>query len=304
PAGLVEIALIGSLRDSAIENATARHQLLAQDLASDYEQLLQFHRQAVIQLADQAADSRAINVATLAPLLKWTRDAYSAFGTIAIVDPSGRIVVSDPVTSEDGRSAVGMDVSGRGWFGEILRTRQPLIDLDVGPGQVRGSLVVTIAAPIVDLRDRIRGVVVGEIELATVQVAADRIRVGKTGYAQVTTARGVIIAHRNEEHVRERKDFSELPIWPLVTGANSGRIPRYTDILGDQRLAGFMTVHATGWKIWVNQTRSEVEAELNASYRPLLGWTLLALLVAVTVAVTVASRVSRPVSALRATAGA
>jgi signal transduction histidine kinase/CheY-like chemotaxis protein/putative methionine-R-sulfoxide reductase with GAF domain len=304
PAGLVEVVLLRSVRNSVIENATTRYQLLAQDLASDLAQFLQFHRQAISELADQAAESRAIDAASLAPLLTRTRDTYSAFGTIAIVEASGRIVVSDPATTLDGRSAIGMDVSDRDWFGEILRAHQPLIDGDVSPGRVRRNLMVTTASPILDQADHIRGMVVGEIELAAVQAAADRIRVGTTGYAQVSTAHGAIIAHRNWEYVRERKDFSRLPIWPLVTAADSGRIPEYTGTVGDQRLAGFATVPAVGWKIWVNQSRSELQAELDATYRQLLGWTLLALLVTVPLAVALATRVSRPVTTLRDTAEA
>src|SRR5262249_3968112 len=130
---------------------------------------------------------------------------------------------------------------------------------------------------------------IGEIELAALQIAADRIQMGRTGYAQVTTALGSIIAYRDWEYVRQRKDFSQLPIWPLVTAADSGRIPQYTGTLGDQRVAGFATVPTTGWKIWVSQGRAEVQAELNTTYRQLLGWTLIALLVTLTLAVAVAA---------------
>jgi hypothetical protein len=63
-------------------------------------------------------------------------------------------------------------------------------------------------------------------------------------------------------------------------------------MLGDQRLAGFATVPDVGWKIWVNQAHAEVQAELNATYRRVLGWTLLALLATVTLAVIVATHVS------------
>ena len=190
PAVLVEIVLIGSLRDSGIQAATEKHEFLAKGLASEYSQFLRSHRQAVITLAEHAEESGAINAASLAPLLTRTRDGYSDFGMMAIVDPSGRIVVSDPAMTEQGRSTVGIDISDQTWFREIVRTRQPLIDPDVVRGRVRQNLVVTIGAPIVDRAGGLRGVVMGGLELGAIQVLADRIRVGETGYAQVATVQG------------------------------------------------------------------------------------------------------------------
>ena len=75
-------------------------------------------------------------------------------------------------------------------------------------------------------------------------------------------------------------------------------------MFGDRRLAGFATVPDVGWKIWVSQAHAEVEADLNATYRRLLGWTAFALLATVALAISVATYVSRPLAALRNTAGA
>ena len=93
-------------------------------------------------------------------------------------------------------------------------------------------------------------------------------------------------------------------MWPLVTAAPFGQLPEYAGTQGDERLAGFATVPEVGWRILVTQARAEVQGELNAAYRRVVGWTLLALLATLTLAVVVASRVSRPVTALRDTAGA
>ena len=120
----------------------------------------------------------------------------------------------------------------------------------------------------------------------------------------MTTARGRVLAHESPAYVRERKDFSQLPIWPIVASRDSGQIPRYAGMLGDRRLAGFATVPDVGWKIWVNQAHAEVEADLNATYRRLLGWTALALLATVALAISVATYLSRPLAALRNMAGA
>ena len=304
PAVLVEIALVGSLHDSVIRAATERYELLAKGLASEYDQFLRSHRQAVRTLADHVEEYRAFGERSVAPLVARTRARYPALGAIAIVDAFGHIVVSDPSTTPDGQSTVEIDVSDQDWFRELVRSRRFVVDADVGVHRIRQGLTITISAPILDGYGTLRGAVTAGLELGAIQALADRFRVGETGFAEATTARGTILAHRNQEYVRERKDFSQFSFWPLVTAADSGQIPLYTGVLGDQRLAGFATVPDVGWKVWVTQARAEVQAELNAAYRRTVGWTLLALLATVTLAVVVATRVSRPVAALRDTAEA
>jgi GAF domain-containing protein/CheY-like chemotaxis protein/HPt (histidine-containing phosphotransfer) domain-containing protein/HAMP domain-containing protein len=304
PAVLVEIALVGSVRDSVIHAATERYELLAKGLASEYGQFLRSHRQAVRTLADHVEEYRAFGERSVAPLVVRTRARYPALGAIAIVDLSGRIVVSDPATTVDGRGTAGIDISERRWFRELVRSRRFVVDADVIPSPIQGNLTVTIGAPILDGYGGLRGAVAAGLDLAAIQGIADRIRVGETGYALATTAQGTILADRDQEEVRGRKDFTVLAIWPLMTAAESGQVPRYTGTLGDERLAGFATVPEVGWKIWVNQARAEVQAELNAAYRRVVGWNLVALLATVTLAVALGSRMSRPVTALRDTASA
>jgi signal transduction histidine kinase/DNA-binding response OmpR family regulator/putative methionine-R-sulfoxide reductase with GAF domain len=304
PAALVGTALVGSLHDSVIHAATERYELLAKGLASEYDQFLRSHRQAVRTLADHVEEYRAFGDRSVAPLVARTRARYPALGAIAIVDVSGRIVVSDPPTTPDDLSAAGLDVSDRAWFRELVRTRRFVVDDDVGINRAGHNLALTISAPIQDGYGGLRGAVAAELDLPAIQALADRISVGRTGYAQATTAHGTILAHRNPEYVRERRDFSKLPIWPALMAAESGQIPLYTGTAGDQRLAGFATVPEVGWKVWVTQGRAEVQAELNAAYRRTLGWTVLALVATVVLAVVVATRVSRPVTALRDTASA
>lgn len=157
PAAMVEIALARSLHDSVIREATARYELLAMSLASEYDQFRGSHQQAVRTLADHVEEYRAFGERSVAPLLARTRAGYPALLAIAIVEPSGRIVVSDPPTTEDGQSTAGIDVADREWFRELVRNRRPVVDADVTVNRVRQSPVITISAPILDGYGGLRG---------------------------------------------------------------------------------------------------------------------------------------------------
>ena len=305
PAVLVGIALVSSLHDSAIQEATARYELLAQGLASEHDRFLTSHGQAVQMLTRHMEDQRSLGDGAAMLLLARTRATYPEFAAIAIVDPLGRIVVSDPPTNDSGRSTTGIDVSDREWFQELVSSPRIVVRPDVEVGPIRRSgFGLPIAAPISDGSGGLRGAVIGWLRLDAIRTLTDRIRFGNTGRAQMMTAQGRILSHESPAYVRDRKDFSQLPIWPVVAARDSGRISRYTDMLGDRNLAGFATVPDAGWKILVTQTQAEVEADLNATYRRLLGWTALALLATVALAMSVATYVSRPLAALRNRAGA
>ena len=60
PAALVGIALVGSVRDSVIRSASERCELLARGLASEYDQFLDSHRQAVRTLADHVGECAVV----------------------------------------------------------------------------------------------------------------------------------------------------------------------------------------------------------------------------------------------------
>ncbi len=305
PAVLVGIALVGSLHDSAIRDATARHELLAQGLASEHDRFLTSHRQAVQMLTRHVENHRSLGEGGVTPLLAQTRASYPEFAAIAILDPSGRVVASDPPTTEDGRSTTAIDLSDRAWFREIVQGHRVIVYPDVEVSGIRQSgFGLPIGAPISDGSGGLRGAVAAWLRLDAIQTLTNRIRFGNTGYALLTTAGGKILAHESAAYVRERRDFSQLPIWSVVRARDFGQIPRYAGMRGDPRLAGFATVPDVGWKVLVTQAHAEVQENLYLTYGRLLIWTILALLATVALAIVVATYVSRPISALRTTASA
>ena len=305
PAVLVGIALVGSLHDSAIRDATARHELLAQGLASEHDRFLTSHRQAVQMLTRHVENHRSLGEGGVTPLLAQTRASYPEFAAIAILDPSGRVVASDPPTTEDGRSTTAIDLSDRAWFREIVQGHRVIVYPDVEVSGIRQSgFGLPIGAPISDGSGGLRGAVAAWLRLDAIQTLTNRIRFGNTGYALLTTAGGKILAHESAAYVRERRDFSQLPIWSVVRARDFGQVPRYAGMRGDPRLAGFATVPDVGWKVLVTQAHAEVQENLYLTYGRLLIWTILALLATVALAIVVATYVSRPISALRTTASA
>jgi signal transduction histidine kinase/CheY-like chemotaxis protein/HPt (histidine-containing phosphotransfer) domain-containing protein len=302
PAGMIGIVMVGSLHDSAIQEATARYELLAQSLASEHDRFLTAHRQAV-QMLTREPD---LGSPAMAALLAQTRASYPEFAAIAIVDSSGHVIMADPPpVALEWLAAAPVDLSARAWFQEILRSHLTVVHPEPEPSPIGASRPgVPIAVPISDGRGELEAVVAAWLRLDAIQSLTSRIRFGSTGFALLTTSEGTLLAHERPDHVLERRSLAQLPVWPVVRARDSGQLPLYTGLLGDRRLAGFATVPGVGWKIWVTQARTEIEADLTATYRRLLGWTLVALLATLALAILVASYVSGPIAALRKTASA
>lgn len=113
--------MVQSLQDTAIQEATARYEPLAQGLASAHDRFPTSHRQAVQMLTRHLEDGGHFASRGMARLVAQARAGYPEFAAIAILDPSGRVVASDPPTTEEGRTTAGVDLSDGEWLGEILR---------------------------------------------------------------------------------------------------------------------------------------------------------------------------------------
>ena len=141
PRGAIPAALISD-RDGRIRSATppsrrprARYELLAQGLASEHDQILASHRQAVQMLASHLEDSAHLTGPGVAPLLARTRAIYPAFEAIAILDPPGRVVASDPPTTASG-ATTGHRPVRPDWFRRVVAAAADLAvppDVEVEP---------------------------------------------------------------------------------------------------------------------------------------------------------------------------
>ena len=230
PAALITILMVGSVRDSDIEEASARYELLAQTLAAEHDQILASYRRAVQILTLEVEAQPSLSGPGVSLRLARTRATYPAFEAIAVLDASGRIVTPDPPTADERRPTAGdryvrarLVSSSRAEprAGRAARCRaQPSPDEWSQPADRRTGLGWLRRAP-----RRHRGL--GPAERDPDGDRSDPLR-QDAGYAQLTTAQGKTLTHESPASAGERMDSSKLSIWPLVAAKSSGRIARYT----------------------------------------------------------------------------
>jgi PAS domain S-box-containing protein len=214
------------------------------------------------------------------------------------------MAATDPPFAANGDPGSSLRVEDRAWFQEVGRTRRPVTDGRVVTGRLTGAAVISVHAPILDRSGRLAGVVSGGLGLAHLQALADRVKLGRTGYAQLTSPDGIVLAHPDRDVVARRHDLSGTPVWQAVGSTRAGRVPEYLAGPDDRRLAAYATIPGLGWRVWVTQSLAEVEGQVVAAYGSMLGWALAALAGAAATVVALATVVARPIRALSRSARA
>lgn len=299
PAAVLGVGSAIEMREVVVEARIAFNQKIAQSIADQIDEAMRSRMAALATLA-----------ATLAPLGKLTgdevrsaarvvRNNFGSFDRIGAVDLGGSVVFDEPIGPNPGRNIVD-----REFFQAVLRTKRPYIERNVLISRADSKPVLVIAAPILGADGNVFGVLFGTLNATNVEKVARQIRYKNSGHATVTDAIGATIWHHNAKNIAEQLNFSKSPIWQLMAGVDTGEVADYVDEVGARRLGGFATVGSTGWKIWVSQTRQEVNEEVWNGYRDILLWVLIAIGAAVVGAFLLNRLITRPVAALHDTAKA
>ncbi len=165
------------------------------------------------------------------------------------------------ITYHTDSAAIGMNVSQREYFQEALARNTNISDVLISNLTNKPSFY--IASPIIDMSDRITGVLVTDISLDKIGESISEIEVGAEGYGYIIDKRGLIIVHPNEELILNEKES------PLVTGDE--RFKQITrDMIdgksgndhylfkGVNKIFGYAPIEVTGWSIGVTTPDNDV----------------------------------------------
>jgi two-component system, NtrC family, sensor kinase len=148
-----------------------------------------------------------------------------------------------------------------------------------------------------------RGVVIADIDLSFLRQVLDRARVGRTGYAYATNARGELIAHPNTDLVLRHSSFASLP----QVGAALRRPQPDTAVAvtnghdpdGTKVLSAYQTIESLDWRVFVEEPLSEAFAPLEAAIWRTALLLVAFLVLAIATSVLLARRLVRPIESIQ-----
>lgn len=176
-------------------------------------------------------------------------DEYEAMG---IIDKNG-IGQATSNIDETGK----MDLSERGYFRRALNGETVFSDIVLS--KATGYLSWIIARP-VEINGEIAGVF---FAVATIGKFTERyfnsISVGRTGYAYMAKADGLVVVHPEKEDVLTANLF-DTAHGKKIKEQGSGRIEY--DWKGEEKIQSFGTVEKTGWIVAIAATTLELYADI------------------------------------------
>lgn len=304
PAAVLGIGSAIEVRDLVRESQMGLSETIAGNVAARLEEGLRVRQSALALFADTFPSRDALSDSEGKDRLEVFHDNFKSFDEILVADPDGNVRVFSIGGALNESAGSVTNVADRTYFREVLRTQKPAVDPDVVISRITGKPALRMAAPILGADKSVQGVIIGVINIATIEEQMRSVNFPDAGHLVIAASRGNVIVHENQKFVTEQTDFSTYPIWSFVGKTSSGKIDSYISADGSSRLAGFATVPLTGWKVWFSETNAEIDKAVFNSYRDVSLWVLIAVLLALAGAILLVRLITRPINTLRDTAKA
>lgn len=219
---------------------TNKNFLLAKSLTGELERFLNEPLNLLIHIAEVVTDTQIITPEAINRCLKSIVSSNEIFYTIMIVDQEGRVQYLAPYSQD----IVGINISGHDYYRLAKETSQ-LVWSETFISPQSGSPTLTLSCPFVG------GMIIGYLNLASLNVIIDKINKGADGFAAITDSNGIAIGHINESLISQRTSLYSLEPIQKGMGGDEGTF-RYH--LKDNEYMGSVAVVAhTQWIVMVSQ---------------------------------------------------
>ncbi|HEU4368573.1 MAG TPA: cache domain-containing protein, partial [Methylomirabilota bacterium] len=294
--GAMSLLAVSVSRRSLRDQASAANRTAASLAARAIEQYLADAASIMREAPGRPKLSQEIrggNWAEAAKVLDNFLRHFPQFDYVFVQDPQGVIRVRVPHTG-----TVGQDFSFREFFQEVVRTRALSIS-DVYVSQAAQRPVVSIAVPVLEGGEMIKGILVGALSLGTMSEVVSAI--GKDDGAQLylVDRKGVLIARSNGGQTEpQREDLTALPIVQAALAGKAGTM-EFTDPRTREAVLGaHVPIARLGWGVVATKPTSMAFAPADRLARWLLAIAAVCAALAVVLGWRLARALTRPIARL------
>ncbi|HET7728212.1 MAG TPA: ATP-binding protein [Candidatus Limnocylindrales bacterium] len=228
---------------SAGAEATSRAVLVA--LAEEEDALALISGLGTLRNAWPTAESAdGVGDGELRTLLGRVAGIAGRFEFVALLRPSGEVVLVQPVSLEDNVLTRTMDFYP--WFDDLRAQGRVISDLHVSIVTRRVS--VALGVTVRDTDGSLLGYLVGGLGAARL---SSLVAAGAGGYfAYLTDRRGLVVAHgRDPRYATSQSDFSSVPAVQLALNGNDGAMEDHNPIEAEDRIVGYRSIAGLGWSV-------------------------------------------------------
>ncbi len=280
--GFIAIRLISADIDMEVR---AKNLLIAQSLSSEVQAFLNDSISTLRLTEDIIIKKPYIKSDEINSYLDSILKNNFQFDSIVILDDGGTVKFMAPRDE----NVMGMNLSGQPFFSPIRQYRQPHWSSTFISPQT-GKPTLTLAIPVSG------GMIVGYVNLATLNAVTDRIHRGGTAYALIIDEKGTIIAHPDRNKVSERQNLRHLKFIGQEEQSLSGNFTYRQD--DRDYLASLSPVSQTQWRVIVTVPADEAFAPVTRVRNVFAAGAVIVVFLAFAIAFLSLRKVSNPLSQL------
>jgi signal transduction histidine kinase/ActR/RegA family two-component response regulator len=266
--GLIALHILTTSMEQEIAD---KNFLLAKSLAGEVERFLEESLRILVQIGDIVIEKELIRSDHINSYFDSVIKNYSFFEMLLILDHEGKVRHLAPYDED----FLLIDMSGQEFFRVTSERHEPywsptFISLQTG------QPTLTLSVP---LKNR---VLVGYLNLATLNFITDKVKLGSHGYAWIADKDGTLIAHPNKTFVSQRVNVQNLLVVQQAMKGYEGMSEYRFE--GVNKLGNTAIVPHTYWIVAVSQPIKEAYAPIK-KIRSILGTgTWVAIILAIVIA--------------------
>jgi PAS domain S-box-containing protein len=178
-----------------------KNRLLVKTLRSEVEATIDQQMRTLLYLATTIDMGNIIPPENINLQLKIINKYHDELEMIRVLDSNGRVTHISPFN----RNYIGIDMSYQPFIRDTLKHHKPQWSSTFRSPQTRQP-TLTLSVPLSQ-----GGVVVGYLNLNTLQSIIDKVKIGERGYAFIVDNKGTFIAHPNKTYVAEQYNLKAFP---------------------------------------------------------------------------------------------
>jgi len=288
--GVLPVVLVSLLTLSVVTRGieheiTQRNFLLARSMAGEVERFLGEPLSILSHTAGLIERQSFFAQIDLDRYLETLNSHYGFFNSIQVLDPDGRVRHAAPPIP----GIIGLDLSGQPFIRQTTLDRESCCS-QVFVSEQTGQPTLVLTKPFEG------GVLLGYLDLATLNSITDKSAIGSTGFAAIVDVQGAYIAHPDRRLVSEQLNVKNLD---LVRRGLSGEEGTFQyEAKGVPMLGSVARVPLTGWLVTVVQPEAEAFTRVDRIRTIFLGGSSLAVLLALLAALASLRKTLRPMGKL------
>ncbi|MFB9328168.1 methyl-accepting chemotaxis protein [Paenibacillus aurantiacus] len=227
---------------------------------------------------------------------------YNTLQNVAKTDPEVALAIltdaNGLIPAADGTVT---NVSDREYFKKAKETNKPAVS-DLLTIKGTDEMGVSVAVPYFNTSNQFQGVLITVVSVETLKKQFEQIKVEETGFGLLLSETGVNMYHPSEDVINKTyketlKNDSAIRVFDQILTEQRG-VTTYLGNEGENKIAAFSTVSATGWKVMVTVPESEAYHDLRASISNTFLLIVITTLVVAGISIFAAGFISNPIRRL------